>query len=180
MTLIELLIAMSLLSILTVMGYRAFANLLQAREQLMATGERWVQLARVLRRLEGELLRLPSSSAPGLPGAPALWLAPGEGGGQQLRLQLFSAAYPDGLAALSYDSARGLDWRSAHVGSVAQSDSHRLLDPRYHVSWRVLASDGQWHGQWPPSGISSALPRALEMQVQMTQDETVRRLWLLP
>ncbi|MGL6047586.1 MAG: PulJ/GspJ family protein, partial [Vogesella sp.] len=100
MTLIEILVAMSLLAILTVMGYRAFGNLLNAREHIMQTGERWVQLARVLRRVEADLQRLPRQ-APTEQEQPALQLQPA-GQGQWLQLRLESSRYPDGQEQVQY------------------------------------------------------------------------------
>ena len=174
MTLIEILIAMSLLSILTVMGYRAFGNLLSAREHIMQTGERWVQLARVLRRIEGDVQRLPRQW-PQPDEVPALQL-----NGDSLLMTLGSARQPDGVETLRYQAGQGLTWQ---LQTPPDGTTYPLLATQYQVRWRVLASDGQWHGQWPvpASGSGEKLrARALEIRITMPQDETVQRVWSLP
>lgn len=184
MTLIEILVAMSVLAVLSVLGYRAFANLLLAREQLMQTGERWIQLARVLRRLEAELQRLPRAQ-PGMDAQSAaastagLQLQP-VAGGQQLLLRLFSARYPDGEERVQYQATAGLDWRAGPSDSQLAATPFTLLAPGYRVQWRVLAAGGRWYPQWPPQQDARARPLALEMQVAIPGDATVRRLWVLP
>lgn len=178
MTLIEILVAMSLLSILTVMGYRAFGNLLNAREHIMQTGERWVQLARVLRRVEADLQRLPRR-APTEQEQPALQLQPA-GQGQWLQLRLESSRYPDGQEQVQYRAAGGLGWLAGPAGSAPEGEALPLLGSDYRVQWRVLAANGQWYAQWPTAAAGSPQLRALEMRVVLPGDETISRVWVLP
>jgi general secretion pathway protein J len=182
LTLIEILVAMSLLAILTVMGYRAFGNLLNAREHIMQTGERWIQLARVLRRVEADLQRLPRQPASDDSGQPQTVLQlQGDGQGQALQLQLASQRYPDGEERVWYRAGAGLQWLAGPSGSTPATGSLPLLAGDYRISWRVLAANGQWHTQWPPAVISERpQARALEMRVAMPGDEAVRRVWALP
>lgn len=178
MTLIEILVAMSLLAILTVMGYRAFGNLLNAREHIMQTGERWVQLARVLRRVEADLQRLPRQ-APSEQQPPALQLQPA-GQGQQLLLRLASSRYPDGQEYVQYRAAAGLGWLAGPATTPPDGEALPLLAGDYRVQWRVLAANGQWYPQWPAADAGSPHPRALEMRVVVPGDETIHRVWALP
>ena len=104
MTLIEILVAMSLLAILSVLGYKAFGSLLISRERLMQTSQQWVDAARAFRRLEGDLSgQVPAPTqgqGPSL-GASQLLLQ-SDGDGQTLTLQNFSARYPGGEERISY------------------------------------------------------------------------------
>lgn len=182
LTLIEILVAMSLLAILTVMGYRAFGNLLNAREHIMQTGERWIQLARVLRRVEADLQRLPRQPATDDSGQPrAVLQLQGDGQGQVLQLQLASQRYPDGEEQVWYRAADGLQWQAGPSGRAIDDSRLPLLGHGYRIAWRVLAANGQWHTQWPPATISERpQARALEMRVAIPGDEAVRRIWALP
>lgn len=176
LTLIEILVAMSLMAILTVMGYRAFGNLLLAREHVMQVGEQWVEIARVLRRLESELLRQPRQ-ADGARHPAALRL---EGGadGQLLDLWLETASNMAGLETVQYRGGAGLRWQVRAEGETASGEVYPLLPANVRASWRVLDGNGQWHASWPPAG-SNAQARALEMRLQLPGEEMVRRVWSL-
>lgn len=182
LTLIEILVAMSLLAILTVMGYRAFGNLLAAREHIMQTGERWIQLARVLRRVEADLQRLPRQPQLNDSGQPrAVLQLQADGQQQSLWLQLASQRYPDGEEQVRYLAGGGLGWQAGPSATTLANASLPLLGSQYRVGWRVLAANGQWYSTWPPQLLNERpLARALEIRVAMPGDEAVRRVWALP
>jgi len=174
LTLIELLVAMSLLAILSVLGYRAFGNLLIARERLMDSGTRWVELARTFRRLEGELAEL-SPLARVNNGVPPLLLQQ-DGPRQQLVLRRFSARYAGGSEALRYRAdGQGLAW-SAGAPDAAASFLP-LLPADSPVHFRVMAASGNWFDSWPVPGETA---RALEMAVTPPGSGPIRRQWALP
>lgn len=168
MTLIELLVAMSLMAILSVLGYKGFSALLITRERLMAVSTQWVDLARVFARLGGELDRLPGD----VPGRLRL---DGDDGRQVLTLQLPSSLLPSGVDTIVYRiDPNGLAWSTAR----AAGQSFALLDEGFRVQWRVQLADGRWSPSW--GGGNSARPRLLEMRVTQPGVDTVTRYWSLP
>jgi general secretion pathway protein J len=174
LTLIELLVAMILLAILSVLGYRAFGNLLIARERLMETGTRWVELARAFRRLEGELAELPPLSQVSN-GVPPLMLQL-DGPRQQLVLTRFSVRYQGGREALHYRAdGQGLAWAAGAPELAA--NFLPLLPADSPVHFRVMTASGNWLDSWPVPGESA---RALEMAVTPPGSEPIRRQWALP
>lgn len=187
MTLIEILVAMSLLAILSVMGYKAFGSLLIARERLMQTGQQWVDVARAFRRLEGDLgNQTPAAQAADLQQGLALGgsnlLLQNEADGQTLVLEGVSTRYRSGMERIRYRAgAQGLSWSAADASGEAAA-SYPLLDGAARVRWRVLADDGSWQDVWPPTAGSGATrsARALEMKVLLPGKETARRVWVLP
>ncbi|UGA39341.1 prepilin-type N-terminal cleavage/methylation domain-containing protein [Chromobacterium haemolyticum] len=109
MTLIEILVAMSLLAILSVLGYKAFGSLLISRERLMQTSEQWVDAARAFRRLEGDLTgQMPAPTqgqGPSLGGSQLLLQSDGDG--QTLTpCRVFPPAIPAGRSASATMPAR--------------------------------------------------------------------------
>jgi general secretion pathway protein J len=177
MTLIEIMVAMSLMAILSVLGYRAFSALLLTRERLVEVSREWVDLARAFRRVEGDLVRLPPFDAAAGKTVP-LRLTPAAGGGH-LDLLVFSARYPGGVEWIRYQgSGDGVRWSAAAPDDIGTAPGWRLLDAR--ARWRLLLSDGRWVEAWPPGLASAAVPRALEMTVFLPGEAPVRRLWSLP
>ncbi|WP_028537152.1 prepilin-type N-terminal cleavage/methylation domain-containing protein [Paludibacterium yongneupense] len=179
MTLIEILVAMSLMAILSVLGYRAFSALLMTRERLVEVSRQWVGLARAFRRVEGDIGRLAPQVAPVAGAAPVLRLTP-DGGGR-LDLLVFSVRYPDGVEWIRYrGGADGVRWSAAAPADIDKQAGWRLLDPGASVRWRLLLSDGRWVESWPPLLASAAVPRVLEMTARLPGEAPIRRLWNLP
>lgn len=183
MTLIEILVAMSLLALLSVLGYKAFGSLLISRERLMQTSEQWVDAARAFRRLEGDLTgQMPAPTqgqGPSLGGSQLLLQSDGDG--QTLTLQSFSARYPGGQERISYHAgAQGLSWAAGDAQGAAPT-AYVLLGKDAAVRWRVMLDDGNWLENWPPREASLARsPRALEMRIRMPGNEWAKRIWPLP
>ncbi len=185
MTLLEILVAMSLLAILSVMGYKAFGSLLIARERLMQTGQQWVDAARAFRRLESDLTGLQPQASQADPmqgqalGASTLTLQQ-DGNGQTLALESVSTRYPSGKERVIYHAgAGGLSWSAGDAGG-GQPAVYPLLGAEMKVSWRVLLNDGSWQDAWPSGGGQGLSARGLEMRIAMPGARQVHRLWVLP
>jgi len=173
MTLIEVLVAMSLLAILSVLGYQAFSNLLISRERLMETSAQWIDLARLFRRIERDLagleptqVRAPSRQRLSLEQAAE---------GQRLSLPIYSALADDGRERIVYQQqSAGLVWSSTRV----EGEFFPLLSAASQVRWRLLLDDGRWVESL--SDAPGAQARALEMRVSHVGIGSVTRLWRLP
>ncbi|MYM72821.1 type II secretory pathway component PulJ [Duganella sp. FT134W] len=141
MSLVELLVAMLLLSLMTVLGWRALDGVLRARDALTAQGDamRGHQLA--FAQLEADCARLVRSTA--FDGQPTLSAAPG----RLLLLRSVSAeGAPDQLQIVMYRNDGGQLTRSTSVAS-------RDLD--------VL------HGAWQAALTASASLAAVTLDAQV-------------
>lgn len=141
MSLVELLVAMLLLSLMTVLGWRALDGVLRARDALTSQGDamRGHQLA--FAQLEADCARLVRSTA--FDGQPTLSAAPG----RLLLLRSVSAeGAPDRLQIVMYRNDGGQLTRSTSVAS-------RDLD--------VL------HGAWQAALTGSASPAAVTLDAQV-------------
>jgi len=173
MTLIELLVAMSVLAVLSVMGYKAFSALLISREHLMSTSTQWIALARAFRQIERDLGGLPLPDAERM--TPSALRLDGEPAAQRLILTVFSAARASGRDILVYQQqSDGLSWSSLRAGGATE----HVFGADYRIRWRILLDDGRWVMHWPDA--NGGVPRALEMQVTQNSLGAVTRLWSLP
>ncbi|WP_208108404.1 PulJ/GspJ family protein [Paludibacterium purpuratum] len=167
MTLIELLVAMSLMAILSVLGYKGFSALLISRERLMEVSAQWVDLARVFARLGGEV----SNLSPAVGSVPSVQLE-GDTDRQVLRLALPSSLLASGVDDVAYQvGVGGLDWSTAR----AAGQTFPLLGAGYRVHWRLQLEDGRWVDSWRQGGENR--PRLLEMQVSNPAFGTITRYW---
>lgn len=158
MTLIEVLVAMCLLAILSVLGYKAFSALLLTRERLMETSTRWIALSRVFGQVGDEISTLPAGG--GLRLEPdALRLA-------SRRSDSAEIVYRSGNDGLSWSSGRNEDRRFPVLGA------------EYRVSWSVQLDDGRVVARWRPG--DAGRPAALGMHVSGPLVGTASRLWSLP
>ncbi|MGL6071788.1 PulJ/GspJ family protein [Craterilacuibacter sp.] len=180
MTLIEILVAMSLLAILSVLGYKAFSSLLIAREHLVSLSDEWIGLARVMRRVETDVGRLARDGVVADMSAPALLLED-EDGKQTLQLAGYSSKSPEGRELrYYYADENGLQWASTLAGLDAEPRRERLLGAGYPVRFAVMLADGREMERWPAPGMPAGDARALVMTLTLPAGQPLRRLWSLP
>ena len=184
-TLIELMIALAILGLVAVFGYRALASLTDSEAQLAAEASHWRELDALFARLEADMREaLPRDVRTGSGTEPA-WLGDVDGSGNaQLR---FSRAGPE---------------FSPEAGSAGQRIGYRLRDSAIEVQYwprldqpasvaaqpyalaggiaafRVgyLDSAGAWRERWPVLG-ESAVPRAVRVGITLASGEQIER-WL--
>jgi general secretion pathway protein J len=185
-TLIELMIALAILGLVAVFGYRALASLTDSEAQLAGEAQHWRELDALFARLEADMREaLPRDVRTGSGTEPA-WLGDVDGtGNAQLR---FSRAGPE---------------FSPEPGSAGQRIGYRLRDgaievlywPRLDqpatvvpqayalaagvVAFRVgyLDSIGAWRERWPALG-ESPVPRAVRVAITLAGGEEIQR-WLV-
>lgn len=185
LTLIEILVAMSILAILSVLGYKAFSNLLISRERLMDASRQWVELARVFRRMESDWSRLPTELSRELARQMAKPLYPlrlvQDQTGGKLSLTVYSIRNPSGRETVHYQwNPSGLTWRLVGQPGTPDAGPYALLPSGYRVHWRIVLKEGDYRDSWPIDGEPLAFPKALEMRVILPDGTGVSRLWGAP
>lgn len=112
-TLVELLVALAIFSVLGVLSYRALASIVDSRDRLAVEQKRWQQVTRFVQRLELDLQQV----ALGQPDAVSY-----DADRQTLRLiRLVGAASGDEVRTIRYRYR----WRDGRV----ERDERRLLPP---------------------------------------------------
>ncbi len=184
-TLIEILIALAILALLAVLGYRALASLADSEARLTEESVRWRGLDGLFARLEADMREAQPRESRVAGGTEPAWVGDIDTHGDaDLR---FSRAGPE--FALEPGSAgqrigyrlRGgaievLYWPYFDVPRGSVPATYALVDgiARFRVAY--LGSDGAWRERWPALG-ESAVPRAVRVELTLASGETVER-WL--
>lgn len=184
-TLIEVLLALLILAVIAVLGYRAVAALSESETRLSAEANRWQTLDRFFARLEGDFRQaMPRPARFGETRA-AAWVGSQDAAGNST-LE-FSRAGPEfTLEAGSAGQRIGYDFRGGAVEVIywASYDRPSNAEPavfplvtdiaQFHLSY--LTRSGQWSDVWPLTGEAD-LPRAVRVQLTLVSGESIER-WL--
>lgn len=188
-TLLEVLIAIAIVAVIAVLGYRALAALSDAETRLAAEATRWRTLDLFFARLEGDMRQaVPRSARLGATReVPWLGFMTDSGGNDGDSALAFSRAGPEfdiepGSAGqrLGYRLRNGtvevLYWPSYDRPQDAQPTSYALLPDVARFRLTYLARDNAWVDRWPVAGEAD-LPRAVRVQLTLSSGETIER-WL--
>ena len=186
-TLIELLIALAILGLVAVLGYRALVSLTDSEAKLTAEARQWRDLDAMFARLEADLRdAIPRTARTGSATEPA-WIGDVDATGN---------------AALRFSRA-GSEFIS-EPGSAGQRIGYRLRDaavevlywPRFDqratvlpqgyplaenvTGFRVAYLDnrGEWRDRWPILG-EPPVPRAVRIVATLARGEVVERMLAL-
>jgi general secretion pathway protein J len=184
-TLIEILIALAILALVTVLGYRAVSSLTESEARLAAESQRWRGLDALFARLESDMrLAQPRAVRVSATSEPA-WLASADGSGNaQLRVSRagpeFSQEPGSAGQRIGYRLRDGtieiLYWPHLDQIEGVVPAAYALADgiDRFELSY--LDGRGGWHERWPLLG-ESTLPRAVRIRLTL-RDATIVERWV--
>lgn len=191
-TLVEMLVALTIFALMSVLSYRGLTSVLQTREHLTEDNRRWRDLALTLAQIEqdvalavnrpvrdsGDLLQ------PALLGNPQA-LGTTE---PQLSLSRMGMAWQTGVLAdvqrhgyrLNNGTLEQLVWPVLDQAPRSEPTVHVLLERVNRFELRYLDGSGNWQPRWPLPGTADGLPAALEVVVELDGGVTVTRVFALP
>ena len=184
-TLIEVLLALAIVAVIALLGYRALYALSESETQLSAEAARWRTLDLFFARLEGDLRQaMPRPARLGEARAPAWVGATDALGNGALE---FSRAGPEfalepGSAGqrLAYRFNNGtievLYWTGYDRPREAQPSAYPLVSDVARFKLWYLASGGAWVEAWPQPREAD-LPRAVKVELTLASGEVIER-WL--
>jgi general secretion pathway protein J len=185
-TLLEVLIAVAIVAIIAVLGYRALAALSESEVRLSDEASRWRVLDLFFARMEGDFREaIPRSARRGSVREPA-WLGQiGDNAGNAVLS--FSRSGPEftvepGSAGqrLMYRLRDGNIevgyWGGYDRPEGASAEAYTLLTNVAQFRLSYLARNGVWVDTWPLSG-DAELPRAVRVDLTLTSGEAIER-WL--
>ena len=184
-TLLELLVALTILALLSVLGYRAVASLAGSEVRLTEETRRWRALDALFSRLEADLREAIPRPVRTPAGTEAAWLGTTDADGNA-RL-VFSRAGPE-FAADVGGAGQRLGYRlNAGVVEVVYwpwlDNADGAAPAAYALEtgiagWRIeyLDRDGTWRDRWPVAG-DDYLPRAVHVALTLEGGQSVER-WL--
>jgi general secretion pathway protein J len=197
-TLVEVLVALTIFALLSILGYRTLSSLLDTRERMQAQSALLRDQSLLFARLEGDfnaLLARPVVNADNQADA-ALRLAPAQLADEAL-LRFTRAGYAaaEGLAAapqrVGYRLREGnlelLVWDGLDIAPRSTPNAYTAMRAVREFRVRVLDTRGQWQNTWPTSTdgstndsrAASTLPRAIEVTLTVEGGAPITRLFSL-
>jgi general secretion pathway protein J len=185
-TLLEVLTALFILSLLALMSYRALGAVLDTREQVRAETEKWRRVATFFSRFERDI----QLAAP----------RPGREAGRDLAAWSGKPQTPfSGIVEFSrFASAQGTDvprrvayalnerqeielwlWPALDVAPNIVPAHYPVLAGVTRFELLYLTSDLKWVGAWPASEREASIPRAVQVRIAIASGEEIVRVFAL-
>ncbi len=191
-TLIEVVVALFILALLAIGGYRGLTAVLQARDAVAQETRKWQQLMFFFARMEqdvAQVLHRPVRDQVGNVQPEWLGLAT-VAARNEAQLAFTRAGMSDAGAALLVPQRIGyrleddtillLRWPALDQAANAEPQRYPLLSGVREFKLRYLSTAGGWYEQWPPSGQGApGLPVAVEVALTLVSGEQVTRLLAL-
>jgi len=185
-TLIEIMTALLVLSLLALMSYRGLGAVLDAREHVKLETEKWRRVTAFFTRFERDVelaaprtVRTPNGLAPAWLGAPAATA--------EARLEFSRFASTEGI-----DTARRVGYRLNDKQEIelwlwpGLDVAPDTLPLRYPVLAGVKTFDLQylnrslvWVDAWPTAPSDLPIPRAVRLRIVLASNEEIVRVFML-
>lgn len=187
LTLVELIIAVALLAVLTVMAYRGLDSMMRSNDRTLAETERWRNTTLLLERFAADVSQPARRQIRAGNGEllPAWWgRALPEPAGSESQLE-FTRKSPPGQdeSRLGYRLHGGnvelLIWRVLDRAPGTSAEAYTLLTNVRALRFRHLDAKGIWQEEWPTSK-AEPLPRAVAIELTLAEGPTVTRIFALP
>ena len=187
-TLIEVLVAMAIFSVMSVFAYQGLRNFLGARAIVDAQAEAFATLVSGITLLQQDIEEVAARPVRDALGDPVPALQSGVGAGEVLALTRHTAWAPTSTAnadlkRIEYRLEAGALIRRVWTVLDRVADSRfteRVVLPDVvAVSLRYF-SDGEWRLAWPAENVGNplpALPGAIGVTIQFTNGRAIERLF---
>lgn len=184
-TLIEILIALVILGLIAVLGYRAVSSLSESEARLSAESERWRELDATFARMESDMrLAQPREVRTGEAAEPGWFARKDDAGNAVLRVARsgpeFSLEPGSAGQRIGYRLRGGaievLYWPHLDQPASVVPTAYPLSTGIARFDIAYLDARGGWHDRWPLLG-ESALPRAARIQLTLDDGNSVER-WI--
>ena len=187
-TLIEVLLALAIFGVISVLAYRATAALTDGEARLSAEAQRWRNLEALFTRFEADIRQaVPRDSRAGARSEPA-WLAleADAAGNAALVFSRACAEFADepGIAGqrigyrLRQHAVEIAYWPQLDNAAGSQPAVYTLVDGVTAFRIAYLSRAGRWQNTWPSQGEAS-LPRAVRVDLKLDSGEEIERWFAL-
>ncbi len=190
-TLVEMLVALMIFALMSVLAYRGLAAVMQTREHLTEDNRRWRDIALTLAQLEQDMDLVVDRPVRGNGNLllPALVgnLQTVNADDAQLSFSRMGMAWQTGVLAdvqrhgyrLNNGTLEQLVWPVLDRAPLSEPVVNVLLERVNRFELRYLDNSGNWQPRWPLPGMK-ALPAALEMVLELDNGIVVTRVFALP
>jgi len=190
-TLVEMLVALTIFALMSVLAYRGLNAALQTRAHLTEDNRRWRDVALTLAQLEQDMglaVNRPARGSGGLPLPALVGNAQAFGANDaQLSFSRMGMAWQTGVLAdvqrhgyrLNNGTLEQLVWPVLDQAPRSEPAVQPLLERVRRFDLRYLDGSGNWQSRWPLPGMA-ALPAALEVVLELDGGVAVTRVFALP
>ena len=170
-TLIELMSALLILSLLALMSFRGLAAVLDARDQVRQETGKWKNIAAFLARFERDVqlsAPLPVTARP-----------------DRFEFSRFATAEDiDAPRRVAYQLSANREielwlWPGFDAAPNAQPAHYVALSSVARMQLQYLDDNMVWVDTWPPSGSHLPLPRAVKLRIVLASGEALVRVFAL-
>jgi general secretion pathway protein J len=190
-TLVEVLVALTIFALMSMLAYRGLNSMLGTRAHLAEDNRRWRDLALTLAQLEqdlGQAVNRPVRDSGGLLQPALLGNPQARADEAQLSVSRMGSAWQTGVAAdvqrhgyrLHNGTLEQLVWPVLDQAPLSAPAVYPLLDRVSRFELRYLDAAGNWQPSWPLPGAAAVLPAALEVVVELDGGISVTRVFALP
>lgn len=201
-TLIEVVVALSIFAILSIIGYKGVSSLIETKQRVEAEDVKWQQLISFLGRFERDVKQSVNRTIRNHNDhiEPA-WLGqPSYAGtfGAQLVFSRFGDPSQSGFLMdtrrVGYRLHEGavelLIWPSLDIAPTAQPEVFVVLPDVAQFQIRYLSESGKWHNTWPLREVVSVkassnlrknnfAPSAVKLMIKFQAGEVITRIFAL-
>lgn len=180
LTLIEVLVALAILGLLSLLAYRALDSTLRVRDRATQEAGRWRELSFFFDRLRDDIDQpAPRGPRPATGARLPAWR------GDDSSLEI--AAIGDGtnpLRHVQYRLNAGvielLLWPAFDAVPGAVPEAHQLVAAVRSLRFRYLNRSSVWIETWPPRVAEIDTPLAVQVELTLNDDTRVSRIFALP
>jgi general secretion pathway protein J len=182
-TLLEVLVALVLLTVFSVTAYRALDAVLQAERHATSDMARWRQLSLAFARIEADLGNAIAGLEPRHGQARGVHAGRDEAGAAHFDLdRLLPEDRGGGVQRVGYlyrdGELRRRVWPDNAPAGTSPADT-TVLAGLAELGLRYLDQAGQWRTDWSPRPGYEPLPRAVELRLRQVSGPDIRRVFLL-
>lgn len=194
-TLIEVMIALAIFSMISIAAYKSIDGLMRVKARIEVEDRQWQQVMLFLDRFDQDVkqhVNRPIRNASDI-------LEPGWWGqpiftnqyGAQLSFSRFGDAQQTGYLMdtrrIGYRLNRGaielVQWPSLDVTIAEKPEVFEVLENVSDLTFKYLSKDGRWMLTWPDPTSSNdpdaVFPRAVSLEITMRSGEKIQRLFSL-
>jgi len=185
-TLIEVMSALLVLSLLALMSYRGLAAVLDAREHVKQETDKWRHVAAFFARFERDVeLAAPREVRTARGTAPAWLGAPAATASASLEFSRFASTEGvDTARRIAYrlNDKREIElwlWPGLDVAPDAQPARYPVLAGVKSFELQYLNPALAWVDAWPESPTDQLIPRAVRLRIVLASNEEIVRVFVL-
>jgi len=185
-TLIEVLIALLILSILSLLSYRGLSTILDTRTRVTGETEKWRHLSSFLVRFEQDIqLVMPYSPGTTQGNARAWRGRPGMTPDAQLEFSRFASSEGvDAARRVAYrlNEKNEIElwlWPGLNVSSDVAATRYPVLRGVNKFELHYMNANQVWVDHWPTTPDDANIPLAVQLQITLTSGEEIKRVFSL-